>query len=297
MQNKIKRLKSGRSVVCPDNPEDYITLDYKIMKKLFTLSIFVFFCLSANVAQSLHIKDKSLPCLDKKFSIVAHIVRDSFGELGMLPENIYENVDTLNAYFAPICLSFEVCDIRIIDNFQYNILEQFNLWEEMKVKYHQKNRINVFFVRNIYWVPLECGYTDLGSIDNVEDDGIIIKKGCTQPTAKSLTHEMGHYFGLLDTYQDDNIELVNGDNCETEGDLLCDTPADPFSPGDSLVQYLSLEETCRFIYLQTDANGAYYIPDTGNIMSHYPDFCKCGFTYQQYFRMAENYWNSGRQMW
>lgn len=278
-------------------PQRLLTLDFKTMKNLISLSFFLSLCFTTNLAQTLHIKNKPLPCLDKKFSIVAHIVRDSFGEIGMIPEDIYENVDSLNTYFAPICASFEVCEIRIIDNFQYNILDQFNLWEEMQVKYHQKNRINVFFVRNIFWAPLECGYTDLGSIDNVEDDGIIMKKGCTQPGAKGLIHEMGHYFGLMDTYQDDNVELVNGENCEVEGDQICDTPADPFSPGDSLITYLDLVNTCRFIYTEADANGDLYIPDTGNIMSYYPDYCKCGFTYQQYSRMAENYFDSDRQMW
>ncbi len=45
----------------------------------------------------------------------------------------------------------------------------------------------------------------------------------------TIAHEMGHYFGLLHTHETANgTELVNGTNCGTAGDLLCDTPADGF---------------------------------------------------------------------
>ncbi len=56
---------------------------------------------------------------------------------------------------------------------------------------------------------------------------------------RTLTHELGHYFNLLHTFQSStdanqtNREYVTRDvfqgaNCATKGDLLCDTPADPY---------------------------------------------------------------------
>ena len=47
---------------------------------------------------------------------------------------------------------------------------------------------------------------------------------------------------------------------------------------------------CEFIFPALDANGEYYQPDVGNIMSAYP--CKCGFTREQYLKMAEVYFSS-----
>jgi len=109
----------------------------------------------------------------------------------------------------------------------------------------------------------------------------------------TLTHEMGHMFGLLHTFEGNGIELVNGSNCETEGDLICDTPADPFVEGDDMSLYIG--EDCEFISIKLDSNFQYYQPDVGNIMSYYP--CSCGFTRGQYLKMAETFLNSDPKMW
>ena len=267
------------------------------MKLPIALAFSLLFVWNPLWAQDLHTRHRSLPELNKKFSIVAHLVRDTFGNVGPFEANIQNNVDTLNAYFAPIGVSFEVCEYKIIDNFQYNILDDFNLWNEMQVKFHEENRINVFFVQEILWVPFDCGFTSFGGITDPDAGGIIMKKGCTLAGSKALTHEMGHFFGLLDTFQDNGAELVNGDNCESEGDLICDTPADPYTLGVTLNLYLDLAIPCRFIFSGTDANGEFYTPDVGNMMSYYPDNCRCGFSYQQYVNMANLYLNAEEKIW
>ena len=47
----------------------------------------------------------------------------------------------------------------------------------------------------------------------------------------TIIHEFGHYFSLFHTHGPTNsaitTELVDGSNCTTSGDELCDTPADP----------------------------------------------------------------------
>ena len=103
----------------------------------------------------------------------------------------------------------------------------------------------------------------------------------------------------MDTYDPLTIELVNGANCATTGDLICDTPADPFAQS-ALLTATSAElelisqnqldtsffsSTCESLYEIRDPNGQYYQPDMGNIMSAYP--CKCGFTQDQYRLMVE----------
>lgn len=271
------------------------------MKKTALLLCFVVLGFSGLKAQQLHTKQAPLPCLDKQFSIVAHIVLDSLGQTNIEEEDILAGIDTLNQYFAPLCVSFEVCAFRIIPNFQYNALEGLNEWEELQVVYHQKNRINLFFVEEIAFAPLECGYTDNGSIAVLDQDGIAVLKACVTEQPKSITHEMGHYFGLLNTYEGSSepadMELVDGSNCDTAGDGLCDTPADPFVLEDLFTTWVDVSLGCRFVYAVPDPNGQQYIPDVGNLMSGFPDACKCGFTYEQYVRMAQTYLSADEAMW
>lgn len=79
-----------------------------------------------------------------------------------------------------------------------------------------------------------------------------------------LAHELGHVFGLSHTGDPGSTELVDGSNCTTAGDMLCDTPADP--------GYVTPAEidltTCTYIGSLTDANGDVYDPPYRNIMSN-----------------------------
>ncbi|MEM1323755.1 MAG: M43 family zinc metalloprotease, partial [Bacteroidota bacterium] len=245
--------------------------------------------------QDLVTKQKRLPCLNKSFSIIAHIVQDSLGEVNVDPDDIQAGIDTLNKNFANICVSFEICEFRIIENFQYDTLSNPE-WEELQVKYHERNRINMFFVSASDDAPI-CGFATLAGITQVDQGGIVILKGCISPESKTIPHEMGHYFGLLHTFEGEGAELVDGSNCVTEGDFICDTPADPFVVGDPVSQYVSVEDGCRFISPLQDANGEFYRPDVGNMMSYYPDECRCGFTYEQYIRMAETCESASEKMW
>lgn len=261
------------------------------MKKIIILLGFLGFTFMA-WSQQYTTKQASLPCVNKDFNLVAHILRDSMGETNILESDIEAAVDTLNQYYAPVCMSFTLCEILVIDNFQYDDTENENEWTELKVKYLQENRINIFFVNSVEWVEeLECGYTDQGAITMTDSEGgILMKKECTIDAPKSLIHEMGHFFGLYNTYETEfGAGTVNGDNCEEAGDLVCDTPADPYEPGQAVENYVDVEQGCRFIDASSDANGQVYIPHVGNFMSSYQDTCRCGFTYGQYQRMVDQY--------
>jgi hypothetical protein len=243
-------------------------------------------------------RQEPLPCLNKTFSVVVHIVRDTFGNLNVNPDSASAWVSELDNYFKPVCTKFKVCDTRIIDNFQYDFISDPAEWNELLDKYHQPNRINIFFVAGSNSLPQECGFATPTGILETQTGGILVHKfGCVGNGSKMLPHLMGHFFGLLHTFEGYGTELVNGTNCTSEGDLLCDTPADPYTPPQSMSQYLSNQHPCRFIYQRTDANGDFYRPDTGNLMSFYPDECRCAFTYQQLFKMASEYLLSSPKMW
>ena len=94
-----------------------------------------------------------------------------------------------------------------------------------------------------------------------------------------ILHEFGHQAGLYHTH-----EAVHGTtpcsnkDCETTGDLICDTPPDPYGQGAgcNYVPAGSCSVVCK--------NGCK--PDANNIMSYFWPGCKNKFSVRQYAVMA-----------
>lgn len=228
-----------------------------------------------------------LPCIDKEFSVVVHIVRDSLGNDGVSQNKITNDVATLNTVFKPICASFKVCEFRYIDNFRFDTLDTTKgHWKALQQQFNAQNRINIYYVNEIKEPQDAAGFAGLGSICDTSSNGIVMKKSSG---ALVLEHEMGHYFGLSHTFEGSGTkdENVNGSNCSVAGDAICDTPADPFVKGTDPSLYV--DSNCKFISTLTDKNGQYYDPIVGNTMSYYPEACNCGFTHEQYMKMAKTY--------
>lgn len=276
-------------------------LNMKTFIQFFILCCFLMGYLTSN-GQNLHDKHANLPCLNKEFSIVVHIVQDSLGNDGITQANIQSLTDSLNVAFAPICVKFSICEFNQIANFQFDTLTTLtnNEWDQLLTLNHKANRINLFFVGDSDVMEDECGFATFEGITDATNGGLFIHKNsdCTGlDNDKALIHLMGHYFGLLNTFEGSGNELVDGSNCTTAGDLICDTPADPYSIGSPVNTFVNADDNCRFISILTDSNGALYRPDVGNYMSYYQNECGCGFTYGQYLKMANTYLNSPQQIW
>jgi hypothetical protein len=278
------------------------------MKRIILSFLFLGLAASLSLqAQDLHTRQAKLPCLGKKFTIVAHIVQDSLGnpsgqDLQDLQDLINDRIANTNTHFAPICASFEVCEFKTIENFQYYTVDTENEWEQMQVKYNLENRINMYFVDDSY-AGLECGFATQEGIGILDSGGVVVHVPCLSDISKAIPHQLGHFFGLFDTAETELFgeELVTRDtnNCKNTGDLLCDTPADPLTTDviASVNAYIDVGQGCRFIFEGKDANSLFYIPDVGNIMSFYPDECRCGFSYEQLLKMARIYRETADKMW
>ncbi len=271
------------------------------MQKFNLIGCLIFFFTISLNAQDLLTKQSPLPCLNKTFSIAGHVVQIEGQEMDLeaYRSDIETAIEGLNKNFEPICVSFELCNLDLISNFQYDSLEN-NEWEEMQVLYNLDRRINMYFNTSpIKREPPVCGFASLGGIGLLENGGIVI--ACIDEG--TFTHEMGHYFGLKHTFEPGDSptgmteELVNGDNCETTGDMICDTPADPYVELDTTTMWVDVEMGCRFVATMQDANGEYYKPDVGNFMSYYDPSCSCGFTHGQYMRMVETCRAANPSMW
>ena len=259
----------------------------KTYLRLVSISLLTLIGMTSLNAQ---IKER-LPCVDKTFSVAVHVVIDSLQNPNLDMQDVYDNFEMLNELFDPICVDFEICEEYLIENWWYDEHSQQNHWEEKQVLYNRPNRINVYYVIDILDPGGMAGYATLGGITQLETGGIVLDK---ENDFRTLAHEMGHYFGLSHTFEGSGIELVNGDNCEAVADSICDTPADPYDSSQPVENYVN--EDCEFIFMGQDANGEYYNPLVGNIMSYYPADCDCGFTHGQYKFMAETYL-SGIGMW
>jgi len=157
------------------------------------------------------------------------------------------------------------------------------------------NAVNIYFVNSIITSGgfNAAGYAYFPSNTPITNTVVMRNDATFDEPQGTFAHEFGHYFNLFHTHQGtefgntnanaENVPRSGGNaNCDTDGDLLCDTEADPRHDG---VDFDNAN--CAYTGSETDINGVTYTPPVGNIMSYYPDFCTSSFTAEQYTRMTQ----------
>ncbi len=246
---------------------------------------------------------ESLPCLYKNYNISAIIAVDSMSRDSIIS---YDQIDSIlfqtSAFFEPICMSFSLCETTIMEkDYTLGILLDKPIpmekrMEELTNRFAKRKRINIFFLKSIDTET--CGNSIFNGIETLHNANVYVDLSCEEGPAEQIAHHLGHLFGLRDTYDEDTIELVDGSNCATTGDRICDTPADPFgqtyiNPQDIIrLQEEELiddfiSDDCIFIYEYRDPNDEFYSPLVNNVMSAYP--CKCTFTREQLLFIVDKY--------
>ncbi|PSJ78144.1 hypothetical protein C7N43_04810, partial [Sphingobacteriales bacterium UPWRP_1] len=210
-------------------------------------------------------------------------------------------LNTLNTYFANVPMHFYECaDRNYIYNVEGIIYESNESEFTLCSNYDVSGAINIYFVNRIF-EDNAIAYTSYTPIDGA--DRIIV--ATHQPSGDlvlypnlNLAHEMAHFFGVYHTngpgLPGSTDELVNGSNCATAGDKVCDTPADPADIAFMITN--STAENCQypnpFMAYCCDANGDTYTPLDNNIM--FPNYCIYGsfnaFTDEQYSRILQGYY-------
>ncbi|MBL55806.1 MAG: hypothetical protein CMP61_01335 [Flavobacteriales bacterium] len=230
-------------------------------------------------------------CYKKTFSVVAWVLTDTMDlALPITQEIVEDALSEVSEDFSDICVDFKLCQYTELPNHRQDILVRGIHDEEIAALYRKKNVINLYIATSVVDrspEPGYCGYAIRGDSSALPDtnlrDALFLAKGCF--SARTLSHVLGSYFGLFPTYETiaNGIELVDGSNCATAGDLICDTPADEPSGSNGNI------ENCQIVMnqqsQQTETGLTYEVPIC-NLMSKYPESgCEMRFTREQFNRM------------
>ncbi len=219
-------------------------------------------------------------CPNKTISLSIHVILDTAGIALTTPVQVQNSVDIMNLAFNPMCLQFKVCSYDTVYESIYNVRTQEEYLKEMTTKYNNRNTINVYYSNSVtpLWGSLDGSYGLTASANDVTRMNDSLFKDLmliNYSDISAITHEMGHFFGLYDTFETKfGAEFANGKNCATTGDLICDTEADPNNSAD-----INCHITNRNL---TDGNGDYYTPPICNHMGRYSSGCSKFFTPEQF---------------
>lgn len=222
--------------------------------------------------------DRAMPRGIRDFPVVAHVTRRGNGIGGLTKQQLQTALQAVNNHFIGANIRFILDDINYINSdYHYD----FNNSSESSFcgKHDRSNVINVYFFNSITKSSGGgiCGYAYLASSysSTSSPNRIVMDNSCSL-NGSTLSHEFGHFFALYHTHSDS--ELVNGSNCSTAGDEICDTPADPGLSG-------KVNGDCSYLGSRRDRNGQTYRPDTKNLMSYSVKSCRQYFSPQQLARI------------
>ena len=157
-------------------------------------------------------------------------------------------------------------DVSPYTNITYN-----NFSEDVSLKnvnrWEPKLYLNIWVIKSISSFDGVIGYSSFPNWAGTNFDGIVMQYNFFN--SEILSHEIGHYFGLLHTF---NGGCTNN-NCLLDGDLVCDTPPDATSNG-----------TCRGNSCNTDTNdttGTSPFITNVNDLPNYMDYTTCMLSFTQ----------------
>lgn len=199
-------------------------------------------------------------------NVFYHIVRNTNGTNAFTMPNTNDITTELNEFFSPHNIVINNLGTSFIDNTNFLQVDEGEHTTLMNSGFDVPNAINYYIVDEL-WDVFESGVL-IGSVTGVADgipsNSLIVRDD--RVLLATSHHEVGHCLNLYHTFQGTApntsgcAEAINGSNCSTCGDVVCDTPAD-----------------------SNAGNSGGFTPDLTNIMSYYNT--RDHFTNGQGFRM------------
>lgn len=229
---------------------------------------------------NLHLQKSNTPII--WIPVQVHIMANSQNFQAMDSYTLGFYMNQINAELIEANIQLYLCgNLNIItDDNLYNLY----LNQDSQLDAHDvSGKLNLYFVNNLSQGvagPYYCGYSKYPG----DGERIVFSRDCWGYNQVSvLLHLIGQYLSLYPTHGPGNAsmtaELVDGSNCATTGDEICDTPADP------RLNRSGAMSGCSYVGTFRDANQAYYEPDTTNFMSYAAGNCRDHFTPMQNARM------------
>ena len=203
--------------------------------------------------------------------VFAHIVENDDGTLaGATPDEILQEIETMKSDFAPADICFVYVGYnRITSTLLNNINVDTHDDEEDLFEPHLMPKcLNIFYTHQIRGKNPASGGGYGGITFSLPNTWCLVANGSLGRHTSS--HETGHCFGLLHTFDYDRngYENINGDDCDDLGDLMCDTKADPYSYRSR--DCFSTNSDGDYTGYCTDPNGQNnFSPPYNNIMSYW----------------------------
>ncbi|WP_435355996.1 M43 family zinc metalloprotease [Emticicia sp. SJ17W-69] len=191
---------------------------------------------------------------------------------------IMSQFQNMRNHYSPQSICFMLINLRQINSTDLNDQNADTEVDEL-IPYTVPGCINIFIHKN------------LPGLNGVSYGGILsMWSGAIGSTTNltTLSHEVGHSLGLAHTFDTgagrENVTRVTSNpcyNCETKGDLICDTPAD------DNIDPNSVDESCVYTGGRFDdcSPAESYAPMTNNIMAYGNRACRTTFTNGQGLRM------------
>ncbi|HMG16142.1 MAG TPA: hypothetical protein VK590_11880, partial [Saprospiraceae bacterium] len=236
-----------------------------------------------------------------------HIISTDAGTGGVKESAILDMLCCLNEFYAPM-------DIQFFAKGGYNYFNSTSAANdpqspagELQLKSKKvKQMLNIFLCQSFTKAGLLGYYTE--GYPGYQNDYLVIKKSEVSCGAKTAEHEIGHFFSLLHPFNgwEDNdynptvhgnpvniltapamsseppfdpiaIEFVNETNCQTAGDLICDTPAS-YNFANS---YWSSKGCVPLDNSVQDYNKQIVAPDVNNVMDYFANCSDYHFSNKQ----------------
>ncbi len=204
-----------------------------------------------------------------------HIVRETSGTGGVSPSQINNITDYINQEFNPNNIYFNSLGHDFINVSSYLSIDEEPEAEILTSTYNRQDAINIYIVDNLWGTS---GGEVAGTALDIPSLNVVISRYYFSSIV--LVHELGHCLNLLHTHETARgVENIDGSNCGSAGDFICDTPADPKLLSDEDGYLVDLN--CNY------TGGGGYNPDTRNIMSYSRIICLESFTIGQEIRIRD----------
>ena len=175
------------------------------------------------------------------------IVRSASGNGGVNPKSVFRMFCKLNEDYLDQDIQFYMKDdFKYLNNDLANTDPQSSSGGSILKNVKDKTALNIFFVEEI---KSSSPGSVLGFF-SPENDYLVVRNSEANYESQTTSHEMGHFFSLRHTFYgwecepwnvndhgqivtftiapcfSAQVELVNGSNCSTAADKVCDTPPD-----------------------------------------------------------------------